>query len=1736
MRHIGKITKYIALFLFGSIFCITVAVVLFYQSGIPQNTIRQIIEVELSRAFQWQVSIDELSGNLITGATARNVRFQNHTLFPGVTLMEAGEVEVNYSLISVIQHGGDFAAAVSSIHLKDVKLNVIRNKDDKWTFLHIFPPPKEGVPAAPPTFTGKIFFRNVVTYFKDERGWGKTLLERPFEDYFIFSSAYLDYTKIEDTKIRADGRLYSNKTPVRIEGSINSYNGRFNLSFLVHPALDKWGSYVFPFEGFSLQNGTPVIQGRIISKHYVPVNELPFWYNLDMRFNDGEFGLPYFAQPITNIDGDLSLVHGFIPVQHFEEIASIFPQISSRGIWTLLVQQKIINENGMIIPENWGPIRTSGELDLPAHYDKVERLVFEKLAVPTTFLFIKEFDGEMNRIPVYGSGALFLHKGEISLTIKSRQSYLERMIELFPAIAKWKVSGPGSTSFVVSGALANPVVKGTLQSPLAQVYAFSPDNLLATYQFQNRVLEFSLLKGNLHGGTVYGSGKVFMDRPVTELAVYLNADNIQSRSILPNTDYVAGSFDLRSRFYGPTTRFEGDLTLSSSDFTIYNQAVRSGEIDITVVNNEDILVNEARFYVNNGAEPLRFSGRIDDLMHMNLVYRGSGIPILDPDPNRQDGTAGRLTVSGDLLADLTPRFWRTPLDEIRSQFDAEVRNFTFYNQYFDRVTIDGNLRYNRLFLDELRGTGQFGNIRITGELYAMRPEHLSVRLDNFDMSASDFFQQYVPEALKPFGGKLTLTMDIRQHHQSFPSPPIGFAPALRNYIITANMQVRDGYVQSQPIERASAEFFWNGDMITVRSAEIFQGESHIALSGSVSSRGILDLELAPSTRVRFEDFELVTIPYGNIMGTLFVDGGITGHFRNPNFNIFFRGDNIATSFLELDSIDGRLIYDGTTLTVQDISIREGRGLYVIDGTVNLSSILGQEELDYTSWIYDLNLRISNARLTSFTEIVEGLVKEIRSRTVRGRQTLAAEDSVNGTALQGFEAEDFVIRDPRFGTENIVLYRYDNPDTPVGLYSLIEAEQEQLQDPGDLGLANLFKGELTASVNITSREDRNAIINGDILIDDAEVGFVSANRMRLQFNSENETIQFSLFIYEGIIGGQTFEEFHSQGFIDERQYLNITQTDITTDGRMSGGVFEGQIPLAPYWDESRRNEEMRIVFNLEGDNLGVLAMFIDAVKTIKNDGYVSLIVSGPLHQPVLRSRIIDLVNAQVFLADGSLFSSPFVINTDEIVITNNQVVIPDVTMVWQGPDTDGKLNTLTVDGTVGFNQIDFLSLGKLVLDFRLTAEDTTLYMNNPNLFHGEITLRNSSLRGPYIIPISATEKELMQLRYIQNNEMGPVLASRVEIRNGEIAPPTGGQKPPKPHMLLNVNFYMGQDVSVSGSLFGQNLFAGIAGSFDLLFRESLEPLIIRGSLNYPRINRRLILADGNISLFNQNFELLEPDMQRIFYEQSQYRIHENSILFDLRQLEDERYHLIPILDISAYSVVDNYASSTATQDVFVNDAARRAIVISIKGPITDLNSLLIEEYEMRSAFPRFGEVTYVNSYSLTEGPSSLGAGETTGLARLLVPGFQSDTSQTTELINILGEQQINTLVRRQFLRPLEREIAQNIGLYDLRIDYNVGGAVLRGASNVTGISGLGEEQETVGFNFTKLLTDQLYLRVKTDLDLASERRDSVRSPFSLSEIELRYYLLPNLSLSYDNIEDDEGRTRQSKYSLQYSYEF
>jgi hypothetical protein len=584
---------------------------------------------------------------------------------------------------------------------------------------------------------------------------------------------------------------------------------------------------------------------------------------------------------------------------------------------------------------------------------------------------------------------------------------------------------------------------------------------------------------------------------------------------------------------------------------------------------------------------------------------------------------------------------------------------------------------------------------------------------------------------------------------------------------------------------------------------------------------------------------------------------------------------------------------------------------------------------------------------------------------------------------------------------------------------------------------------------------------------------------------------------------------------------------------------GFLPSSSLFNDAATDKDMLINFKFAGNDISNLSILNPLIKDIANEGNVYLTLSGPLTNPVLNSKEFSLLNAKMYFnTDVSPIVSPLVITKNEIVISNNMITISDCNILWQGTDTIKyqtkiqALNHFSASGNVQINNLTLIKPKLLDIVLDIAISDTNLSINFPKIYQGDISIENCTVTGSYYIPLSRTESNRLKDNIATNKELGPLISTSLTLANGQIIMPTIEKKVPKPSFLLDIKCNIENSVAIGGGLFSGTAMS-IFNSVALDLEATEKPLLISNSLNAPKIENSIVFYDGSINFLNRDFQLLNQDQQEIFYKENRLNVRSNSLSFDLEKIADsEKLRIVPILDIKALNIIEPLSVSP-TASAELNNDIYKYVLININGPVYDLDSVVFEEYHGYSLDPNTN-ASYYNSYRLAASDSNANLTSTdtsrdlNAIMQLLMPDLvqdphaeQASSSQqsTGKVVSGLSKNTINTIFR-QTLRPLERRVAKGLGLYDLKIDYNLGQDLLSRASSLPGLESLnpGQGQSNLGIQFIKSLSEKLFLRLKTDLDISAKRKNDLSSVFS--EIELSYYIYRNLSYNMAYIHDED----------------
>ena len=406
----------------------------------------------------------------------------------------------------------------------------------------------------------------------------------------------------------------------------------------------------------------------------------------------------------------------------------------------------------------------------------------------------------------------------------------------------------------------------------------------------------------------------------------------------------------------------------------------------------------------------------------------------------------------------------------------------------------------------------------------------------------------------------------------------------------------------------------------------------------------------------------------------------------------------------------------------------------------------------------------------------------------------------------------------------------------------------------------------------------------------------------------------------------------------------------------------------------------------------------------------------------------------------------------------------------------------------------------------------------SFLNGDVSMTDTSLSGTLITPLNGDNP--LQFYDSQNTDL-PNFKSTIQLSDSEISF-SKKQKPFPIPVFLDLKINISDNVLFSGPILG-NSFFGI--SADLDFDKTDSPLLFRGPLHNLEISNQLPISTGSLTIFNRNFEILIPSHQQIYANNGSIVL--NGINMANTLDPNGNTLITPLLSLKSLYVRENDMTVTDNESLPYTH-----IVMTIDDTLSSIGNIYFDIFESVYESPNnISELTFIKQYAISNQnilDSNLAANsDITELLQLLIPEIYLDDSVAG--FQTIGETQINTLIRRSILRPLEKNLAKQIGLNDLKINYNLGEKIIAGTDS------------TLGLQFMKhILSDRLILNLSTQMDLSEDNNSNQANSMELSEIKLSYYLLKNknLSLNYSNYKNQLDNTDNylSKFSMRYDYEY
>ncbi len=1707
-----KASKYSLFITLSIIFSTIVSSFILLNLNIPQEKLKKAIEYDLSKQFDGTLKIETFSGNFLTKIILSNVNITVPN--EKKPIIKAKSITLKYSIIDLIRYAGYFPAALKTIEINTAEIHIHRLPNGTWILPKIKPSKKKKFPLSRP-FVGTLNIKNATLVFKDEHGWYPEKIKTPYKETIQNCNGGLIFDRKNRVTIELKGGLKSNKSPLKISGFYNIETEKYALKAHVTAFNGEiLGAYALNVPGFKILSAAPVgITAKIQRKAHEDGHLSPFWYQVDAHFSKSQLQLPFFKMPLENIQGPASLYKGRIDIPLIKEY---LPEFSNKEAFELikkLINIGLLDETGTRTDL---PL-TEAALELNKKEKKHKKIIESLLKNPPLRISFNQIKASLNGIDGTVEGDIKIEKQALTLKIQSPKFETQKIKGLLPETETWSYEGAATGVLTITGPFHETLISGNIKSTALNVYGIEPEQADISFSYLNHLLKFksesiTLAKGNLNlVGEVDLNESGFINVTLTE-------ENLDAATFLKSQESdISGKVSFIIKAEGPLKNFNTTVAISGNGLTVFNQKIAQIAAVLPIVNFQYMPFRGTLIF---NKTPLDFKGEMKDANTLSIQSKLDKTPFFDPYPESKETLPGKATLETTLITYFDKPAPKSILQRMHINAKGSIENASYFEETWDKVHLDLSLNQGNVFISYLEAEKNQEKIHIDGSFTETRPKNINITLQKVNIATNKWIQKIAPDFLKDTEGTLFGTFHLNQKTDASEFK-------IANYKINATLEVQDAKLDNQPIENVQTTLLWDNNTLTLPKIEIRHKASKI--NASYTETPLPTLEIFPGTTLALNNFKSYTSPYGDFDGNIQIEGKIIHPEENPEIIVSLNAQNIQYNRITLNNINGKIQYKNTELSSEKLTIQLNNSSYVLNGYWKKN--IQQSTSPYS---YKARLNMVKGRIEDLFVLYQTLTNDLQ-KTAPSLPLL--EKIPNGNIQM---ASNFSLYHPITG--NTILYNATTKISKLDTFyetpglSTTPSKNERTTVP-------VISGELEGSIEIQSKpESIIPNIRTTLKLENSTIGALKSKKGSLTITSSTENSLIKLELSKGYLQDTPFEDIAIEGNLNANNILTITKTKIQTNKINTQQFLMAKIPLNAIGNPQNK-DPLSIEFNLKGNNIGILTLLNPNITKITNEGALRLKIEGTLYDPIITEGSLDLQNFKIESTQKRLLIRGFKygaqtqtqeavsIKKSMIKIKNNQANIPNSIVNWTNYGyklvKTEHLNQFSVEGSLSIIPHLFENIA---IEIALILKPTVIKIDTKH-YKGEILTETLSLKGLLTLPLSEKAMEEQQKKIKSNTEKGPILEGKIKFENGTFFGSSESLEPTLyPPIGLNLDILFGKDVFINASFLGTGPLSGITSELEVENTSSF--LKLKGTLNTPLLENKLIFKEGAFTLLNKEFELLPEAKQGSYFKITGKTPHTNGIDFELIETAEGIKKSTPYINITAISIIQNPNVSPNIEtktDTFSYTHA----VSSIEGSLSQIKVSDFDFYGSSSDRIPNTTLRFIKSLKLNlkdATKSEEKEGVSTEIIQTLFPEFFVNTIETNSIANQVGGQRINQVVRREVFRPIEKQVAKNIGLYDVRINYDLGKALLEN-NNTT--------YSKVDVNMMqRIISDQLFLRIKTDLDFNSQSNQT-SDPISISEIELSYFLLKkrNLSLNYANVKDTIIRSEyKPKLSLKYNYDF
>jgi hypothetical protein len=912
------------------------------------------------------------------------------------------------------------------------------------------------------------------------------------------------------------------------------------------------------------------------------------------------------------------------------------------------------------------------------------------------------------------------------------------------------------------------------------------------------------------------------------------------------------------------------------------------------------------------------------------------------------------------------------------------------------------------------------------------PALSEIRLQTQSAEASDIplFSTFVPNELRPVIGTTDIDVLI--------SGKGDLVNGITSTSIEGSISLTKGHVASETVDRGSISFLYLPGLLRINEGHLINKYSNTLFKGSFSSSGAIDMEI--SGDLDLGNLKPYTMKYGRLYGISNIDMKLKGKISDPSVDIKFNVSDLRYNEIILDSISGHMKYFKKRAELDSpVEIKKDNDEYRLTGAFNIA----------TSTAEAIKFEILKGDLSTIFPMVEEINNEIRSKQIlsgaQSQKNIKIDPSIFKFPLkpirevynsentshvgQRIKAE---IESASFGDTtkersmiNVAgsLFGYfelngkfSDPtgrvylklnDCTIESYSFKEGLINCGINNGKFKADSVYIAKDDGKMDLVGTYDTKGPVSIEVSADKMPVDFLSlffgrgkpfsgVFNMKTKIFGRSSSPKGNIELDSGAvqIAGVELDSMRANiNFSDNSLMFNEASLSRTN----GSAALYGKLPF----DDS----PMNLVMTMEGNTIGLLTLGLPDITWREGSGLAKIKMTGNISKPKINGSL-SLKGADIFIKPiNSALSS---INSD-IIITNNIISTDALSAKWSGNWTANAVNKIKLHGSMDLNKA---FSGDRTISLDVAVSDNSLVVDIPNFYKGDVEVSNFIIKGPLSI---------------SNIEQAPAISGNIALTNGVITLPDMSKKAQLLPLGMDIKLIIKKNTYVSAGDV-KNLLSTDFSNLMLNLEIASDGLDISGSLDDLKLTGKTSFKRGTVSILNRDFSLMTEDRQKEVFGSSLDKVKANEATFSGGSL--------PYLSLSAEI---NVKSVEKVGEPLPGETAqyqtKNVLVIS---RVTGTPYSKDKDSGINLSFDSFLEDTSVSPAELIPGKY-----DQEEIKVLLLPDFIKSPLRISEQgvggvsANDVVADYLNSRLNSYLLRDVERNIARQLDLESLTLEYNFG---------------------------------------------------------------------------------------------------